>query len=442
MELKDLLWVDEFIENVRPYIFVRTEDNLLIKRPNNTQKLNQTGARVLKALLDGASIKDLVKKIGKDAEKINQIGAFLCAVKQSLEGNLDIFTTNEAVDIEPFDMKFSDFPVLSELAITYRCNLACEFCYAGCNCTSNPVGNNEELSTQALKKIVDKIFLEAKVPSISFTGGEPTLRKDLAELIAHAKKHKMRVNLISNGSLIDGALSKNLKKAGLDSAQISLEGITAETHDKIVGRKGAFEKSLQAIELLRNQNIHTHTNTTLTKTNANEALKIPQFIKKLGFNKFSMNLIIPTGTGSVNQKIILKYTEVGTIIQQMIEQSKGEGVELMWYSPLPMCIFNTIPHGLGNKGCAACDGLISVAPNGDVLPCASYDESVGNLLEEKFSSIWHAERATFFRNKQFAHSFCQKCEHFHICNGACPLYWRQMGYKELDELINLETIKI
>ena len=53
----------------------------------------------------------------------------------------------------------------------------------------------------------------------------------------------------------------------------------------------------------------------------------------------------------------------------------------MWYSPTPMCLFNPLADGLGNKSCAACDGLLSVAPNGDVLPCSSYPQPVGNLLQ-------------------------------------------------------------
>ena len=71
----------------------------------------------------------------------------------------------------------------------------------------------------------------------------------------------------------------------------------------------------------------------------------------------------------------------------------------MWYSPVPMCMFNSVAHGLGNKGCAACDGLLSVAANGDVLPCASFDESVGNLLEQEVDSVWQSRRAKLHRSK-------------------------------------------
>ncbi|MCB0293384.1 MAG: SPASM domain-containing protein, partial [Calditrichaeota bacterium] len=99
----------------------------------------------------------------------------------------------------------------------------------------------------------------------------------------------------------------------------------------------------------------------------------------------------------------------------------------------PMCMFNPVSHGFGNKGCSACDGLLSVGANGDVIPCASYDESVGNLLREDFGDIWQSQRARQFRTKFWAHSKCQNCDQLPICHGGCPLYWRQMGYGELDK---------
>ena len=103
-------------------------------------------------------------------------------------------------------------------------------------------------------------------------------------------------------------------------------------------------------------------------------------------------------------------------------------------------MFNSIVHGLGNKGCSACDGLLSVAANGDVLPCASYAAAVGNLRRDDFAAIWHTPAAVRLRAKQFAHPQCQVCEHFALCNGACPLYWRQFGFTELCQTTGFESI--
>ena len=423
-------WIDDYINNVRPYIFVRTEDNILIKRPNQATQINSSGAHILKYLLQGESIHHLLQKVG--ADKAEEIELFMLAVKNFCEGKLDEFTLNSAVETKTFSKEFSKLPVLSEFAITYKCNIQCKFCYAGCNCTSNPIESNSELSLTDCYKIIDRIYKEAKVPSISFTGGEPTLRREvLLACIRYAHELGMRVNLITNGTLIDEDYARALVDAKLDSVQVSIEGITAKTHDHIVSNNGAFEKSIRTVGYFKKLGIHVHTNTTLNRLNLEESYSLPQFVKSLGLDRFSMNLIIPTGSSILNKELVVSYSEVGEVIEAIHETSKQECIEFMWYSPVPMCMFNTITEGLGNKGCAACDGLLSVAPNGDVLPCASYDQPVGNIHTTPFNDVWQNNDSKFFREKQFAHDVCQSCDHLALCNGGCPLYWRNKGYEEL-----------
>jgi len=427
----DLGWVDEFIEKVKPYIFVREEDALLIKRPNSAQKLNPTGVRILKSLLGGMNIGELVQKVGED--KKPDLANFFYALKAHLEGSLNPQHYHPAVDTVPFEMEFSKLPVLSEIALTYRCNLACNFCYAGCNCTKKMNGKGE-MNTEQIKEILRRIFDQAKVPSVSFTGGEPTLVKELPELVAYAKGLGFRVNLISNGTQIDREKARRLADSGLDSAQISIEATTEALHEKIVQRKGVFQKSINSVRLLRESGIHTHTNTTLSRMNRNDVLNLPAFVKnELGSDKFSMNLMIPCGTAAINDKLVIPYSRVGDIVKKIQDLSRKEQVEFMWYSPVPMCFFNTVSHGLGNKGCSACDGLLSISPKGEVLPCSSYEEPVGNLLEQDFNTIWQSDKAILFRKKGLAPETCRSCSNFSICNGCCPLYWQHVGEAELTQ---------
>ena len=118
-------------------------------------------------------------------------------------------------------------------------------------------------------------------------------------------------------------------------------------------------------------------------------------------------------------------TKVTYNLKMKIEKKAQKlGMTFYWYSPTPYCIYNPISSGLGNKSCAAFDSLISVAPNGDVLPCSSWDESMGNLFNQDFKTIWFSARGDYFRNKHFAPSECSGCQAFIPCQGACPLYWK------------------
>jgi radical SAM protein with 4Fe4S-binding SPASM domain len=181
--------------------------------------------------------------------------------------------------------------------------------------------------------------------------------------------------------------------------------------------------------------VRTHTNTTLNRLNFEDCLEMPRFVREvLVGERFSMNLMIPTGSGALNSGLVVTYEETAPHIGLIQEKSRIAGVEFMWYSPTPMCIFNPVARGLGNKGCSACDGLLSVAPSGDVLPCPAYDLSVGSLLREDFRVLWASREAEIVRNKEGAHPSCRNCEDFAVCHGACPLYWRQMGFSELERL--------
>jgi radical SAM protein with 4Fe4S-binding SPASM domain len=119
------------------------------------------------------------------------------------------------------------------------------------------------------------------------------------------------------------------------------------------------------------------------------------------------------------------------VIDRVRVAARRAGLVFYWYSPIPHCHYNTIARGLGNKSCAAMDGLLSVSPAGDVLPCSSYPLPMGNLLEKDFHSVWFSERAQFFKKKLYAPPECKGCDSFTACQAACPLYWKQAGTAEI-----------
>jgi radical SAM protein with 4Fe4S-binding SPASM domain len=107
---------------------------------------------------------------------------------------------------------------------------------------------------------------------------------------------------------------------------------------------------------------------------------------------------------------------------------------------VPYCLFNSVAHGLGSQSCAAADGLLSIAPDGQVLPCSSFEEGIGSLLKEEFASIWNRREARYWRNKDFLPPGCKGCELVDLCCGACPLYWDEQGtFAEIASHVNGTT---
>jgi radical SAM protein with 4Fe4S-binding SPASM domain len=432
----DLRWVDELVRSARPHLVVRPEDELLILVPNRPVKVNRTALRILGAMVDeGLGIAEVLAREGDGPRRRREVHAFFADLKAWLEGTIGEGHGRLAVVQEPFAADFCRYPVLAEVALTYRCNLTCSFCYAGCGAAGLPDGWTEErvMSDDEVCRVLDVVRRDARCPSVSFTGGEPTLRPGLARLVRHAKGLGLRVNLISNGQRLDEARVAELADAGLDSAQLSLEGPDADTHDAIVGRGGAFDRLWRGLDRLRARGVRVHTNTTLSRRNLGVAEAIVDVAADRGLSRLSMNLVIPCGSAGADPSLDVSYREAGGHVLRLRERALARGVELVWYSPLPLCLFNTIAEGLGNRGCAAADGLLHVSPSGDVLPCSSFDhgESLGNLLREPFEDVWRSRAARFFRAKEMMPPGCESCPEAAACQGACVLYWREKGVAEL-----------
>ncbi len=433
-KIEELAWVPSFIDDVKDYFFPRPEDNLLILRPNKVMHLNKTAMQMLQLLFEGQDVQTIVDhfvSVGAEQQIVlNDLAAFVDDLRNMVTGNQNIYTYRTA-KIVPFGSEEIKYPVLSEIALTYRCNNACRFCYA-----YSPYRDTGEMTTEEVKRVIDIIVDDAKVPSLSFTGGEPTLREDLFELIAYGREKGLRVNLITNGRRCGNKeFVQKLVDAGLNSAQVSIEGPDAETHDYIVGAKGAFKQMVQGVKNLRATDIYTHCNTTICLPNVDRLEDLVDFhADELELSYFSMNMVIYTGTAAkLRDELQIKYSEIEEIVKRVKRRASKKGIQFVWYAPTPVCLFNPIAHGLGAKSCACCDGLLSVDAEGGLLPCSSFSEPVGNLLHEGFEKVWYNRASKFWRAKEFAPEGCKKCDKFDYCYGACPLYWDVHGFDEIKE---------
>ena len=430
----DLSWVADFWESVRNYVFVRDEDEVLILPPNLVYKTNKTGIAVLRWLDARKSLSDLP---GMDALRLKDVESFLGDIRDLCSGKPVPTSTI------PYDFDFTRLPILGELAVTYRCNNACRFCYAGCGEGSicGPGGCSGESSLQDLYKIIDIFKDRAKIPFFSLTGGEPLLRPDLEEVIAYAMSRCLRVNLITNATLATPERAASLRRAGLTTAQVSLESPDPAIHDALCGSQGAFERTLAGIQALQDVGIGIQTNSTVTKVNRESLYDMPAFLEKLGVSRFSMNLYIPAAVSvrksreafATAAELFVSYSEIGPFVDAIAKRAISFCQTFYWYSPTPLCIFNPMARGLGNKSCAAADGLIHVDPEGKVLPCSSFPEPLGNLLVEEFDDVWFSARAQHFKKKSYAPALCAGCDSFVACQAACPLYWDYAGLGELEQ---------
>ncbi|MFA5625197.1 MAG: radical SAM protein [Bradymonadales bacterium] len=417
----DLSWIDAFWEKIGALVIYREEDDILILPPNRVYKLNETARYFVQLLMSG---KKLARLRGLNEEQRGDIDTFFRQIERALQG------FQPSCRQISYDFNFTRLPVLGEIAITYACNNRCKFCYAGCS-GANARLDTADLLLQDLKCIIDIFKHEAKLPFFSFTGGEPTLRPELDELVAYAGELGLKTNLVSNGRLITKQRAQSLARAGLGSAQISIEGPDAALHDELCAVSGAFEQAVAGVKHLQDAGIAVQSNTTCCKLNQDRVVEMPAFGKSLGFTRMAFNMFIPTERSPANAALFIPYSAMPPIIDGVRKACYEQKIQFLWYSPMPMGIYNSLARGLGNKNCAACDGLLSVDPQGNVLPCSSWDEGVGNLLCEGFEKTWFGARAQHIKQKLCAPVRCRDCMAFVACQGACPLYWAYAGEEEL-----------
>jgi radical SAM protein with 4Fe4S-binding SPASM domain len=324
--------------------------------------------------------------------------------------------------VEPFTQHLSA-PLRMDLALTFRCQNNCVHCYAG--------GPHEtsELTTEQWKEVIDRLQ-KIGVFILTFTGGEPTLREDLLELQLYAQNRGMVTGLVTNGRrLKDKAYVDKLEKAGLDFVQVTLESHKPSIHDLMTATKGSWKETVAGIRNVVPTHIYVTTNTTLSKYNAAEFLETMDLLKELGIAAFGCNSLIYSGKArAIGKEFALPLETLNELLPKIRDKANQLGLKFLWYTPTQYCRFDPVKLGLGVKSCTAANINMCVGSNGDVFPCQSYFESLGNILKDDWQKIWNSPLAVQIRNREYAEPKCKDCPQLQICGGGCPLELQKENY--------------
>ena len=305
-------------------------------------------------------------------------------------------------------------PYRMDLALTYRCNDNCAHCY-----NARP-RDYPELDTDTWKHVIDRVR-DVGVPHICFTGGEATLRNDLPTLVAHAQSLGMVTGLLTNGRrLWDLAYVQELTEVGLDHVQITLESHDEAIHDRMVGAPGAWKQTVAGLRNCLQSRLYVMTNTTLLAENSRHIEATLDFLAELGVPTVGLNALIYAGRGRT-VGTGLHETELVPLMSLARHKTEQAGQRLIWYTPTQYCHFDPTQMELGVKGCTAALYNMCVEPDGAVIPCQSYYQSLGSILHDPWSSIWEHDLARYLRERRFVPDTCRDCIILPQCGGGCPL---------------------
>lgn len=275
----------------------------------------------------------------------------------------------------------------------WHCNQKCLHCYAA----GQPMGETPELSTEQWKTAL-ALLRKANIPQVTFTGGEPTLRSDLVELVQAAAWFVTRLN--TNGRLLTPELCAALYQASLDSVQVTLYSAEGNIHNQLVGTNG-FSDTVQGIRNAVAVGLIVSVNTPLCSLNTHYAETL-RFAHSLGVRYVTCSGLIPSGSacGQESRATALTPEQLTEVLRQAVDTAEELGMELDFTSPgwldeetLRSLGLNLIPS------CGACLSNMAVTPDGKVVPCQSWlsDEPLGDLLHDDWADIWNSPRCAAIR---------------------------------------------
>lgn len=296
--------------------------------------------------------------------------------------------------------------IVAPMSINSRraCPLECACCYAD---SGQVMDIGEPLGTEAWKDIIDKCR-DAGIPMLTFTGGEPLTRPDIADLVRHASWFVTRLN--TSAYNLTPELAHDLKQASLDGVQITLYSHNPQIHDALVGKEGAWERTVAGIKNALAADLGVSVNTPLVERNMDYAGTL-RFIHELGIRCAGCSSLIPAGNAveQISTGKALTPEALRGILKEAVSLCRELKMELSFTSPGWLSSEEILGLGLPSAPvCGACLSNMAVTPAGEVVPCQSWlnGQTLGNIRTLPWKKIWNGRVCKNIRINSAARPKC------------------------------------
>ncbi len=319
--------------------------------------------------------------------------------------------------------------------ITRKCNLKCVHCYAH----AKNISFENELSTEEGKNLLDDLA-QFGVPVILFSGGEPTIRKDLPELAAYAVEKGMRAVISTNGTLISQKMARTLKEIGLSYVGISIDGME-EINDRFRGVKGAYKSALEGIENCKEAGIKVGLRFTINKLNAAEMPAIFKLLEEMDIPRACFYHLVYAGRGSQLVNDDLSHDETRYYVDMIMDltkklHDKGKPKEILTvdnHADGPYLYLRLLKENPArarkvlellkmNEGNSSGRGIGCISWDGEVYADQFWRHySFGNIKDRPFSEIWTDTSEPLMKKlkekKKYINGRCSTCRWLDVCAG-------------------------
>ena len=310
----------------------------------------------------------------------------------------------------------TDPPMGLVAELTHRCPLQCPYC-------ANPVALQKasaELDTTTWRRVLEEAAALG-VLQLHFSGGEPTARKDLPELVGAAARLGLYSNLITSGVLLDELVLDRLTAAGLDHVQISFQDTEPDNADRIGRYHGGHARKLAAAGAVKRAGLALTLNFVVHRQNLTRVPEMIGLAEALGAGRIEIAHVQYYGWALRNRDALLpnraELDDATAAVEAARHRLKGR-----------LVVDYVVPdyHALRPKACMGGWGrrFITVTPAGKALPCHIAESLPGldfpSVRDQSLAAIWYnAPAFTRFRGTHWMPEPCQSCDRREIDWGGC-----------------------
>jgi PqqA peptide cyclase len=280
--------------------------------------------------------------------------------------------------------------------------------------------NNGELTTNEWRRVIREAAALG-VLQIGFSGGEPVVRRDLADLVRAAREANLYTNLITSGIGLDDERVRALRNAGLDSVQLSFQSDDADLSDEIAGAR-AHQPKLNAATKIRAAGISLSLNVVIHRRNIDRLPQMIEFAETIGAERVELANVQFYGWAFLNRAALLPTREQVVRAREIATQAKARlagKIDIFYVLP---DYYETRPkpclNGWGQR-------YLTVNSIGDVLPCPTASSAIPdlrfeNVRERALDWIWReSESFNRFRGTEWMPEPCRSCPQREIDFGGC-----------------------
>lgn len=335
------------------------------------------------------------------------------------------------------NLDFDQRPFIVIWETTQACDLSCVHCRA----CAQPVRSALELSTDEAKHLIDEVAaLEA--PVFVLTGGDPLKRPDIFDLVQYAHDGGVRISLTPSATpLLTQDAILRLKQCGLARLAISLDGPTAEVHDRFRRVPGSYEWTLNAVRWAREIGLPVQINTTITRHNLQYIDSMISVLEGLDIVLWSVFFLVPTGRGSTID--LISAEEFEQVFEKLFRTSQRvnfdiKSTEAQHYrrfllqrrteekrkgnnppSGLALVTDTSDVIGRAPRGINDGKGFVFISHLGEVFPSGFLPISAGNIRKQSLADLYcHSPLFVGLRDSANLKGKCGVCEFREVCGGS------------------------